>query len=185
MMIIQTKATLDSFKKNKVRLFLEDKITGEVLSNIYLPSFKPNSVSPLATEVAIRCLGGFIDQGAPNGPTSYAAARIEWGSGIGMTNAPMNATNPDLESAFSPRVFTDFNANPEYPGLGMARFLSYIDDSVVPLGTQIQEVGLRTLPLSGYPDGILIARFQNDSPLMVSNGRVRIGVEWIYVYQYV
>lgn len=176
-----------SSKINQVRFFLVDRITGESLDHVYMPKWKPNAVSPLAAEVAAKCLGGFIDQGAPGGPAGFQVARIEWGSGIGAAGAPMDAVNPDIESPFSPRIFTPL-ANPEYPGQGVVRFLSYIDDSFFPINQtnkQVQEVALRTVPLSGYPNGILQARYKNDSPILISSSRTRVGVEWIFAYKYI
>lgn len=164
----------------EVKLFFVDRLTNEPLEGLIFPTRK-NNASPLAPEIAIRNMLGFVDQGAPNGPTTYAITRIQWGTGVGMVGAPFDSLNPDLESFFTPRVFTPIT-NYDNPAIGVARILSYIDDTVVPVGTQVQEAGLYTNPLSGYPNGICLARYQHPSPVEINNTRARLGIEWTFTY---
>jgi hypothetical protein len=91
----------------------------------------------------------------------------------------------------------------EYPSEGEVRLGSVLSNSVYTtpniLGTpvlldsyktpptgsgsiQIQEVGLRTSVLPGYPKGILIARFVNDVSITKSGSVIDLGVTWSYIF---
>lgn len=162
--------------KSLVKFTVYDKFTGKPLPRFNM-DWKPNTSTPMAKEVAVKVLAGVVN------PVPYTAAYMEWGQG--STNPVFDNDNPDLEAPFVIPVFTPLEAPVSTGVKGQIKFFSSIDDShpnVVSGETTIREVGLRTAPLNGYPKGILIARFQNDSPLTISASRIRIGVEWIYIY---
>jgi hypothetical protein len=166
----------------QARLFVIDKVTGKELTRYKPVQFRANTATPLAKEVAARVLAGSVSEVTPGVFVPYTAAFIEWGTG--SSQQPFDPVDPDLEAPFATPVYTPLEA-PEFPGEpGVVKFFSRIDETTagVSLGTSVQEVGLRTAPLAGFDKGILIARFQNDTSIEISSNRVRVGVEWIYIY---
>jgi hypothetical protein len=164
-------------KDCKVRLYLYDALTGEVLPRFKPPKYGFNTATPLAAKVAARTLVGSLSEGTP-----YIVSRIEWGQG--STGLAFNEADPDLESPFASRVYTDLE-EPEFTATpGQVILRSSIDISSFSGGgpVTVQEVGLRTNPVAGHSDGILVARYQNDTAIQLSGTRLRIGVEWVYIY---
>lgn len=166
-----------------VTLTKTDMVTGENISRLILPVKQPNSATNQAKIAAAHCLGG---------DSAFAVTRVEWGIGhatnpsLSDTNLehPLYTTNPNLEGIYTP-------VTKEYPSAsGQIRFISELTSDTVGLASfetpsvDIWEVALRTdpLPLLGYPKGLIIARFVNDSPIQKSGIRTRIGIEWLYIY---
>lgn len=167
--------------KGFVVLRLIDEVTGEDISRVQIPMYKPNTAC-----VQAKIAAAHTQAGDPN----YAVTRIEWGTGHSQ---PAQYADTNLESPLSisdpltEGVFTSVTA--EFPTTdGQVRYISELTSTTPGLAAfetpsvNIWEVGLRTAPLPGYPKGLLVARFVNDAPIQKSGVRTKIGIEWLYIF---
>ncbi len=167
--------------KGYVAFRVIDEVTGKDISHVRLPLFKPNTAC-----IQAKINAAHTQAGDPN----YAVTRIEWGTGHSQpaqyadTNleSPLAISDPTTQGVFSP-------VTAEFPTTdGQVRYISELTSATPGLSTfetpsvNIWEVGLRTAPLPGYPKGLLVARFVNDAPIQKSGTRVKIGIEWLYIF---
>ena len=177
-LIIRDKA--DMLPKGLVTIEMKDLLTGKLLKEFRLPVAQPNQATLKAKLCAARVLGGDMN---------YSVAQVEWGAG----NTSAQASDVNLSEPFAPSgqeadtgVFTAIN-DLQFPSDGQILFLSaltteadaYADGNNT---VWIQEVGLRTNPLPGFPKGILVARFVNDAPIGKAGTRIALSVKWLYIY---
>lgn len=179
--LIQLETPALYLPKGLVTIKRFDTLTGADLSRLKLPTRRPNTATNLAKIAAAHVLAG---------ETTHKVTRIEWGIGhstspsAGNTNleTPLYLSDPATEGIFTNVAF-------EFPAEdGQVRFTSELTSDTPGLSNfenptvDIWEVGLRTDPLPGYPKGLLIARFVNDAPIPKSGSRVKLGIEWLYIY---
>jgi hypothetical protein len=167
--------------KGYVTMTVMDAETGQVIQALNLPKHKPNQATALAKVAAAHVLAG---------DSTYAVTKVEWGRGhnsnpsLSDTNleSPLYTVDPLVEGIFTPVSY-------EFPSTaGQVRFLTELTSTTPGISAfetpsvDIWEVGLRTNPLPGFPKGLLIARFVNTAPIQKSGVRVKIGLEWLYIY---
>jgi hypothetical protein len=179
--IIHSSSGIGQTRIGLVSFWINDEITGKNIARLKLPVRQPNTACKQAKIMAAHTSAG---------DASYKISRIEWGVGHTTTadyedtnlETPLSISNPATEGVFTPVTF-------EYPAIdGQTRYLSELTSSATGLSAfetpsvDIWEVGLRTDPVPGYPKGLLVAHFINDAPIQKSGTRVKIGIEWLYIY---
>lgn len=179
--ILNSSSKVGYSPKGLVTIKVMDAVTGKDISRLKLPVRSPNTACIQSKIAAAHVLAG---------DPAYAVTRIEWGIGhsgpaqLANTNleTPLYSTDPLTQGVFSA-------ATAEFPTAdGQVRFISELTSTTPGLAAfetpsvNIWEVGLRTSPLPGYPKGLLVARFVNDAPIQKSGSRVKIGIEWLYIY---